>query len=389
MTAPRLFLDVHVLQTVPPSNLNRDDAGTPKQAIYGGARRARVSSQAWKRATRKYFANTTPPDQQATRTKRVTALLARRLAEEGGMTSEEAARLAVALLAPLKITPKKKRDGTPDVEGDTAYLLFFGRAQLEKIVSRAVAKFPSGFGDLTDDQLSSAVAGIRAQEDLMEGHPLDVALFGRMVADLAALNVDAAVQVAHALSTHSAELEYDYYTAVDDEKDRVRGDDLGAEMIGTVEFNSATLYRYANIGVHQLLDNLGGDGPHTVEGAKRFLEGFVRSMPTGHQNTFAHRTLPFAVIVVARKDQPVNLVSAFEKPVKANNGYDTGSLVALAKEYQTVIDQWGGQPQLIASLYPEDAPGDVKASFGKPVPFEEVLVAAEETVSRYLGGTRP
>lgn len=387
MTNPRLFLDIHVLQTIPPSNLNRDDSGTPKQAIYGGVRRARVSSQAWKRATRKYFSETVPLVEQATRTKRVTALLARSLTEKAGLSPDQAARLAVAVLAPLGVKPKRNKDGTPDVDGDTAYLLFFGRAQLDRIADQAVSKFPEGINDLTDDELAAAVADIRAQDELMAGHPLDVALFGRMVADLTSLNVDASVQVAHALSTHGVEFEYDYYTAVDDEKNRAAGDDAGAGMIGTVEFNSATLYRYATMGVHQLIDNLGGDGTHTIEGARRFLEGFVRSMPTGHQNTFAHRTLPDAVVLVARTDQPVNLVSAFEKPVRADNGYKTGSLIALANEFQRVSDQWEGHPELVASLYAEDAHEQVKACFGAPVTFDEVLAATENTVAGYLAGT--
>jgi CRISPR system Cascade subunit CasC len=395
MTA-NLYLDIHVLQTVPPSNLNRDDSGTPKQAIFGGIRRARVSSQAWKRATRKYFSETALSSEQATRTQRVTSLLTRSLVAKTGLSPEQAGRVATALLAPLHISVKKKKDGTFDVEGDSAYLLFFGREQLESIANKAAAQLPDhGVEDLSDDEIEEAVKSVRAQEELMTGHPLDVALFGRMVADLSEINVDAAVQVAHAISTHAVEFEADYYTAVDDEKSRSEGDDMGAGMIGYVEYNSATLYRYATLGVHQLTANLGSDLTATVDGARRFLEGFVRSMPTGHQTSFAHRTLPEAVVVVARSDQPVNLVSAFEEPVKAAQavgGYAVPSLDALAKEYLAINAQWGRNPRVLASLYPPSAAernkmGDnLEAAFGPSRSFDEVLATTAEAVAAHLAG---
>lgn len=386
MTVPPLYLDVHVIQTVPPSNLNRDDAGSPKQAIYGGVRRARVSSQAWKRATRTYFADATPVTERATRTQRVALLLTDALAMGERLDRDQAARVATALLAPLKITIKKKKDGAPDPDSDTAYLLFFGRAQLDRIAERALSVLPPTVADLTDDEVRDAVAGVRAEDGLMTAHPLEVALFGRMVADLPTLNVDASVQVAHALSTHGVELEFDYFTAVDDEKRRSAGDDLGAGMIGTVEFNSATLYRYATVGVHQLAENLGGEQEHVAEGVSRFVEGFVRSMPRGHQNTFAHHTLPDAVAVVARTDQPVNLVSAFERPVVAagGSGYREPSIEALSREFSQLNNQWGGEPRVVASLRAADSDDKFRAAFGEPGSFDDLLAAAAKAVRDHL-----
>jgi CRISPR system Cascade subunit CasC len=380
MTSRHLYIDVHILQTVPPANLNRDDAGSPKQAIFGGVRRARVSSQAWKRATRKYFAESTPIASRATRTARISTLLTQRLLDSGGLDRDQSERVAAILLDPLKITPGKK--------DDTAYLLFFGRSQIERVVEQVVAKVGAGAAELGDSELAEALADISVQNDLMKGHPLDVALFGRMVADLPAINVDAAVQVAHALSTHRVEIEFDYFTAVDDEKDRSAGDDAGAAMIGTVEFNSATLYRYATVGVHQLVDNLGGAHPEVADAVRRFVEGFVRSMPTGHQTTFAHRTLPDAVVVIARDDQPVNLVSAFEQPVRppAGGGYAAVSLKALATEYERVCNSWGGEPRLVVSTYSLTGQEDVAGSFGQPLPFDRLLDATSKVVEEHLAG---
>src|SRR6185369_5018262 len=123
----RNYIDVHILQTVPPSNLNRDDAGTPKQAIYGGVKRARVSSQAWKRATRTAFTDQVDPAQLGTRTKKVSALLADRLTARCQLEPEASARIATSVLAELGIKPGKKA-------AETAYLLFFGRPQLERLI---------------------------------------------------------------------------------------------------------------------------------------------------------------------------------------------------------------------------------------------------------------
>ncbi len=371
------YIDLHVLQTVPPSNLNRDDAGSPKQAMYGGVRRARVSSQAWKRATRTAFADSAPTEQLATRTKKIASLLAERIAVRSGIDAEASARLATHLLAPLKITPGKKAT-------DTAYLLFFGRPQLERLVD-LVADRASELVGLDDEALKKAVSDAPVREQLGSGHPIEVALFGRMVANISALNVDAATQVAHALSTHAVEIEFDYYPAVDDENPK---EDTGAGMIGTVEFNSATLYRFATVALHQLLDNLGGDVEAAVTGLKVFLTAFVRSMPAGHQTSFAHRTVPSLVSVVLRADQPVNLVSAFESPVRATDGIAAKSAVRLVEEMRRTADLWGLAPLQVASSYtpPDDATqaSSMLQTLGPALPFSEVVATSGEAARRRL-----
>lgn len=290
----RTYIDVHVLQTVPPSNLNRDDAGSPKQAVYGGVRRSRVSSQAWKRATRQAFEDMVSRSELGTRTRKISALLINRI-EARGIGGEAATRIATQLLGELGIKSGKK-------ETDTAYLLFFGRPQLDALVEKVADRLPT-LADLDENGMKEALADVSVRAVLGEGHPIDVALFGRMVADIPNLNVDAAVQVAHALSTHAVETEFDYYTAVDDEN---TADETGAGMIGTLEFTSATLYRYATVGLHQLVDNL-GDSEAALQALRNFLMAFTTSMPTGHQNSYAHRTIPNLVTIAVRTDQPSTL----------------------------------------------------------------------------------
>jgi CRISPR system Cascade subunit CasC len=370
-----LYVDIHVLQSVPPSNLNRDDAGTPKQAMYGGARRARVSSQAWKRAARTMFADMVPVGDLATRTKKIRQLLGERVAERTGLDRDASMRLAENLLGSLGISAGKKSE-------ETAYLLFFGFAQLDRIVDLVVDR-ASDLAGLGDKELKAATSSLAVKKQLESGHPIDVALFGRMVADIPGLNVDAAVQVAHALSTHAAEVEFDYYTAVDDENPK---EDTGAAMIGTVEFNSATLYRYATVGLPQLLENLGGDLDETLNALSIFLTAFVRSMPTGHQNSFAHRTTPSLVSVVVRADQPVNLVSAFEEPVRSTDGVMSTSVARLVGELAQAGALWGLSPLHVGSTYSGAADQSFAATLGAPQPFDDVVAGVVAAARRELAG---
>lgn len=364
MKQPRAYVDVHILQTVPPANLNRDDQGNPKEAFFGGVRRSRVSSQAWKRATRLHFSGRLPEHDLATRTRRIHAALAERIR---GINEEAAARLATALLAPLGISAGKKA-------GDTAYLFFFGRRQLDAVAA-LVEPRAAELATMDDDALATEVKQLPVQEKFSTGHTMDVALFGRMVADIPALNVDAATQVAHALSTHETTLEFDYFTAVDDRVTESK--ETGAGMIGTIGFNSATLYRYATVGLHQLLENM-SDQEAAISATEEFVTSFALSVPNGYGNSFAHRTRPSLVAVVVRDDQPVNLVSAFEDPVTASAGIAAASARRLAEEYSRSVTSWGDDPAFTAVCHTFDPASGTTAqaltdAFGDPLAFPKVL----------------
>ncbi|MFE2302666.1 type I-E CRISPR-associated protein Cas7/Cse4/CasC [Streptomyces sp. NPDC059445] len=325
----RIFLDVHALQTVPPSNLNRDDTGAPKTAIYGGVPRARVSSQAWKRAVRTYFADEhlLDPSELGVRTKKIVELLADRIQESSpALTRHDALHLADETIKATGLKteiPKRKadqaKDGAATPAPEAKYLVFLSARQLDGLARLAldgVADITAFLKDKKNKDTARQIADSR--------HSVDIALFGRMVADAADINVDAAVQVAHAIGVHRVENESDYFTAVDDENS---DEETGAGMIGTVEFNSATLYRYAALGVHQLAANLGqglrDDEPRNEpvrRAVEAFVHGFVASLPTGKINTFGHHTLPDAVIVKLRTTRPVSFVAAFEDPIRGDQG---------------------------------------------------------------------
>ncbi len=337
----RTIVEIHALQTVPPSNVNRDDTGSPKTAVFGGKRRARVSSQAWKRATRLAFNDVLDRSELGVRTKRVVELVAEQVTAVAPDLEAAATDLAerVVKAAGLVLKPAGKvRVGQEAPRQETTYLVFLSRKQVELLAAKAVEA-----GRAAD--VEAAVKAIKGKGLLDTEHSVDVALFGRMVADVTDFNVDAAAQVAHAISVHAVDNEFDYFTAVDDVKNESEDEDAGAGMIGTVEFNSSTLYRYATVDVDLLRANLGD-----VEAARRatqaFVRAFVESMPTGKQNTFANRTLPDAVVVTVRDTQPVNLVGAFEDAVTAEGSTTRLTVAArrLGERASEVADVLGQRP---------------------------------------------
>lgn len=369
MTTPtHLFVDVHILQDLPPSNINRDQSGSPKTATYGGVQRLRVSSQAWKRATRLAFGTDLPEQDRGIRTRRLEQLLRAEL-DARGIEAESRDEILAETLKTLGIKAGKKAELL-------SYLLFCSRGQLNQIADRMAGLAPDWSG-LSAKEKEAAAVSVGVREVLSDGHSLDVALFGRMVADLAQLNVDAATQVAHALSTHAAPSQFDYFTAVDDLPgvDKDGDEDMGAGMIGTVEFNSGTMYRFATVAFDQLVENL-ADPEAAVSGVGRFLDAFTLSMPTGHQNSFAARTRPALIAVIVRDDQPVNLVGAFERPIASREGLMVQSQLALAKTAADEARRWGDEPVLVAASYSatdEKAGAALADAFGESLSLGEVV----------------
>ena len=311
----RLYVDFHILQTVPPSCINRDDTGSPKTAVYGGVLRARVSSQAWKHAMRAAFAENAQLD-VGKRTKKAAELVKEQILvlDPEQKKADKMAKEALKYVG-IKSDDKKGTDA----------LIFISSAQAKALAELVV-------GGCTKDE--------EYEEALIKNPSADMVLFGRMVAQKASLNYDAAAQVAHSISTHAVQNEYDYFTAVDDCQAE---DNAGAGHLGTVEYNSSTLYRYATVNVMELAGRLGA--AQAAETVRAFGEAFLFSMPTGKQNTFANRTLPDAVYVTLREDQPVNLCGAFERAVpRSAQGYAAPSKAALAQYAQQMYSSFAEAP---------------------------------------------
>lgn len=368
----RTIIDVYALQTVPPSNLNRDDTGSPKTAIYGGVRRARVSSQAWKRAIRVAFGGLLADAQLGERTLQVGESLASRIAAlDPNLAAEEASGLAADVFSTLGLGKADKKKDAKDFE--SKYLLFLSHRQLDNLAAAAIEAHRGG--PALEKSKLKALANTE--------HSVDIAMFGRMVADMTDINVDAACQVAHAISVHAVDTEFDYFTAVDDRKEDA--DQAGAGMIGTVEFNSSTLYRYATVDVDALHRTL-GDGAATRAAVEAFVTAFVRSMPTGKQNTFANRTLPDAVLVRVRDTQPINLVGAFETPVRETTGAGrvTAAAAALA-QYTTAVEGAYGERPVSSWVTQVGEQTAVLADLGKSVTLDELITSVGEQVAAAVG----
>lgn len=350
----RIYIDFHVIQTVPPSCVNRDDTGSPKTATYGGVTRARVSSQSWKHAIREMFRDMFSQDEIGIRTKQITTLIADEIKAIAPGADAECLTKDVLKAAGVKTKENKSKL-------ETNALFFISRGQIKALAAIAAAHTDGGFDKA------------ECQAALKSTPAVDIALFGRMVADVQSLNFDASAQVAHAISTHAVRNEFDYFTAVDD---CAPEDNAGAGHLGTVEYNASTLYRYATVDVSSLAESLHSD---TVKAIRGFAEAFVRSMPTGKQNTFANRTRPDAVYVTIRRDQPVNMAGAFEQPVKAGqDGYVQDSLKALVIYAQETYQSFLAAPELSLAV------GSALQPIAKVMPFAQLLDALDNWLKENL-----
>lgn len=338
---------MHILQNFAPSNLNRDDTGSPKDCEFGGYRRARISSQCLKRAIRTAMRDEQllKPALLGARTKRLVEEISKRLVAQG---KDQAVARSVVEGALQSVNLKVKEDGK------TEYLLFLSQQEIEAIANVCNMHWESltavtANADQADGTPSATKSARSTKRDaraaappevstamkavLNGGKAVDLALFGRMLADLPDNNVEAASQVAHALSTNKVSMEFDFYTAVDDLKPE---DTAGADMLGTVEFNSACFYRYLNVNTKELVGNLGGDKELADAALRAFMHAAIHAVPTGKQNSMAAQNPPSLVFVVARRSSLWSLANAFVDPVRADGG---GDLVA--KSTAKLDDYWG------------------------------------------------
>ncbi len=353
-----LYVDVHVIQTLPPSCVNRDDTGTPKTALYGGVTRARVSSQSWKHAMRENFKYLFNEDQLGKRTKKIVSLISKKILEKNPLLDEDKVNEKVIEMldnAGLKIK---------SVDKGTDALFFLSDKQAQAL-GELYEKKP-------DDKKEYKNKLSRALKD---NPSIDMALFGRMVASDPSFNCDASAQVAHAISTHKAQIEYDYFTAVDD---CAPEDNAGAGHLGTVEFNSSTMYRYATVNVRELADKIGDSTPEVV---KKFVQAFVLTMPTGKQNTFANRTIPDMVYITIRDDQPINMCGAFENPVQGKDGYVRESEERLITYSNEIYNSFIEKP--IKSYI---VGGGMAVDESEKIRFSDMLSLLQKDVEEYQKG---
>lgn len=326
-------LELHILQSVPVACLNRDDLNSPKTAIFGGVQRARVSSQSWKRAIRELAKEADPNLFKGERTRLIYQPLFNALVALGATEKEadDGARKIADQLAKLDSKPSDK------VKVTTLY--FMSPLEIETLAK--------AYNETKDAKKALKAVDAKALKDAA-----DISLFGRMVANDHSLTVEATSMFSHALSVHKVDNEIDFFSAVDDLQGK---DEAGAGMTSTLEFNSATYYRFAALNLDMLADSA-HLAALTVEERKSvvrtFVESTIKAIPGARKNTMNGNTLPVHVLAVVReKGHPIQLVNAFETPIRSSQGYGTKAVELLKAEYAKLKETWG-----VEAVYEQSVP---------------------------------
>ena len=368
------FLQLHLLTNYPPSNLNRDDTGRPKTALMGSDLRLRISSQSQKRAWRTSdeflralgLGEASPTravvewDEHlnpnlGTRTKEIGKRI-RDAFVKGGVSEKSAKDWARTLLAPFGELDKAT-DKEPHKDLELKQLVHFApeeRQAIDELVTRCI--------DRKDGPAEMDLELLR--------HPaeaVDVAMFGRMLAKTPAFNVEAAVQVAHAVTVHKAAVEDDYFSAVDDLNKGLI--DRGAAHIGERSYGAGLFYLYVCIDRELLKENLGADAALTAKAIEALIHAATKVSPTGMQNSHASRAYASYVLAEKGNQQPRSLVQAFLKPIKPfeDQGMLEASVAALSKRCDNFDKVYGKCADQRYAINVETAEGslDELAAFAK------------------------
>ncbi|MEU2795787.1 type I-E CRISPR-associated protein Cas7/Cse4/CasC [Streptomyces sp. NPDC007117] len=315
------FVDIHVVQPVPYANLNRDDTNSVKTMLYGDALRTRISSQSWKRAIREHFQEAL--GESALRTRRIGERVAEVLRDRGwdeALAGRAGAHVAAG--SSIKWEVAKGKDKQPITNKVlTNALIYLPEDAVEELADIAEAHKDALTTDFTGKGKTKPESALKGKIDkiLLKRNSV-INLFGRMLAEVDRAGVDGAVQVAHAFTTHTTEVELDYFAAVDDVT-ATKGDETGSGHMGTAEFSTGTLYRFATVDLQELTKNLSDDNDIAVDAARelatQFLLSFIESLPQAKKNSTAPHSLPHLVHVAVRSDRPLSFAAAFEEPVRS------------------------------------------------------------------------
>jgi CRISPR system Cascade subunit CasC len=330
------LIELHILQSFPVSCLNRDDVGAPKTAVFGGVSRARVSSHCLKRAIREKAQELESGRFAGHRSRLIIEPLAQRLQAYGvgDDKASEVARKVGDSLATFDTAAEKR--GQLKVKT----LTFLSPLEIDaiaKALAELLAKEPKA------KDFEKAVGKACKSAALKDA--ADIAVFGRMVASDHSLTLEVAGLFSHALSTHRAENDIDFFAAVDDLQ---KAEEAGAGMTGTLEFTSATYYRYVGLNLDLL-----GDADHlgALTAAERgsvvdaFIRAAVLAVPAARKNSMNAHTVPGYVLgLVKDQGQPLQLINAFEKPVYSKEGLMDASVSALKEHHEELKRTWGISP---------------------------------------------
>lgn len=336
-----MLIEIHMLKNFPPVNLNRDDTGAPKTCVFGGTTRGRISSQCLKRSwrTSELFREEIGEKNLGVRTRGLPRLVCEKLKEMG--VSEELADAAM-----VKISGFGNKEGKENKDpAETAQMIFYADEDI-KAVADAVKPFIEKCKNAKEvDKLKAKDLQGAIKDAQSRPVTADIALFGRMVTSDAFRNVEASMQVAHAISTGKTALESDYFTAMDDLLSGNSMDEIGAGMIGDIDYTASCYYHYASLDTDALAKNLDYSG-NPGEIVKLVVPALLRAMaftnPSGKQNSFAGHVLPSAMLVQCReKKVPVSLVNAYADAVSPGGDMTEKSIRKLADEADLMQRSFG------------------------------------------------
>jgi len=346
-------IEFHILQSFPVSCLNRDDAGTPKSAIIGGTERARVSSQCWKRAIRLEL-----PKYGIETGKRTcyTARMIARACKDLGATDEQAETCAEVFIKEISsldknVKSKVKSSALLFITNTEAHKIadFFSKKSFTPTVTPKSAKGKGKEKKEKNSKDKESIKNILEEKGIISVHDgLDIALFGRMAANTPDINVEAAVSFSHAISTHRVASEIDFFSAVDDLKGDEEGgeQEQGAGHLGSLEFNSATYYRYISLDLGQLSENLGGETDLSVA-INAFTRALFFAVPTARQATMSASTLWNYAQVYVRQGHRIQ--ANFEEAVRpGKNGIVAASKEKLKAELKRIQGLCGKEWKIFA-----------------------------------------
>lgn len=336
-----MLYEIHMLKNYPPTNLNRDDTGAPKTCLFGGVMRGRVSSQCLKRSwrTSPSFRAEIGDENLGIRTRKLPVLVAEKLVEMG-VSQEFADAIQPRLTGIGNKEGKETKDGNA-----TAQVIFYAKEDITAVAETVKelldkCKSVKDVQKLKAKDIQTAVSGADVRPVT-----LDIALFGRMVTSDAFRDVEASMQVAHAISTNKVAVESDYFTAMDDMLSGSSMDELGAAMIGDVDFNASCYYVYASVDTDALAENL-KYADNADEIVRKAIPALLRAMaftdPSGKQNSFAGHVLPSVVMVECKEKKiPTSMVNAFVEPVGKGGDLVKRSAEKLADEVDMTARNFG------------------------------------------------
>ena len=344
------FVQLHLLTSYPPANLNRDDLGRPKTAEMGGEKRLRISSQSLKRAwrTSEVMENALKVH-KGVRTKLMGVEVFKALKEKGikDKASQDWAQKIAAVFG-----KPEGGSATPEQTEHEELVLADGSSVPKALAKTLAIKQLAHISPEERAAIDALVVNLaeRGSEPtadelklLREKHTAaDIALFGRMLADSPRYNMEAAAQVAHAISVHKVAIEDDFFTAVDDLNKGL--EDVGAGHMGETEFAAGLFYLYLCIDKDLLIENLNGDDALANQTLAALVEAAATVAPTGKQNSFGSRARASFILAERGGQQPRSLSVAFLKPVdcrKPNNGMLLNAIQALTSTRDNMDKVYG------------------------------------------------